>query len=335
MVDENRKIKIKWNSSNIQYFVEKGYVYTKQLDEFEVPIKDLPDNASYEIEDNCDCCGKPMKIRYYDYRRKMDKYGVNYCRKCAWNHTLKERQQKYFDMCMDICNCEGYKFLTAKEDIKGYHEYIEYECPKHGIRKMKLGNFLSGKRCSLCRNRDQGNRKKLPKEEVEKRIIDCGGYCHNANEYVNNRTKNLLIDCPRCGKPFTTSLEHFVQHGGQLCPDCYRKESIGENKIRKYLESHDIPYESQHWFPDCRDVKPLPFDFVLLTNKVVLIEFDGEQHTIDNHFFNYSFEKNQLHDKIKTQYCIDNGYELIRINYTDINKIDKILDERLRNFGII
>ena len=99
-------------------------------------------------------------------------------------------------------------------------------------------------------------------------------------------------------------------------------------KIRKYLELHNIDFYPEHWFPDCRDEKPLPFDFYLYNNNIA-IEFDGEQHFEDTHYFNYSIEKNRLHDEIKTDYCRKNDIKLIRIPYWDLNKIDKILDKEL------
>lgn len=94
----------------------------------------------------------------------------------------------------------------------------------------------------------------------------------------------------------------------------------------------------QKWFPDCRDINPLPFDFYL-PNKNILIEFDGEQHFKEKHFFSRSgtlgtqFDSLtsyiQYHDTIKTKYCKIHNIPLIRIPYTEINNIDKILEEKL------
>lgn len=335
MLDENMLVDVTWASINYKSYIEKGYEFTTWGDKFKVYLKDLPDNCGYTFEDSCSNCGKPMKIRYCDYIRKKNKYGANYCRNCAWTQSLKERQEKYYNKCLEICEEEGYKLLSKKEDIQTYNTYIEYECPEHGVQKIKVGNLFSGKRCPDCGLKKRSEIFRLSQDEVERRIDECGGFCHNPEEYINQDECNLVIDCPRCGQPFETSLDLFTQHGGQLCPDCYKKESIGEVKIRKYLESHNIPFDQEHWFPDCRDVYPLRFDFLLLTEEKIIIEFDGIQHFIDNHYFNYNIEKNKLHDEIKNKYCEDNGYKLIRIDYKNINKIDSILDKELANFGLI
>ena len=37
----SKTAKVKWNGKNKQYYIDKGYTYTKCGDEFEVPIEDL------------------------------------------------------------------------------------------------------------------------------------------------------------------------------------------------------------------------------------------------------------------------------------------------------
>ena len=116
-----------------------------------------------------------------------------------------------------------------------------------------------------------------------------------------------------------------------MCDDCYRKESIGERRIRQYLERHCIPYIPEAWFHDCRDIKPLPFDFYLNENNTI-IEFDGKQHFYDGKKFfhnTYDYEITKRHDKIKNKYCEDNSINLIRIPYWKLNEIDIILDTKL------
>lgn len=252
-----------------------------------------------------------------------------------WEYDLQERQKVQYGKLLRICNERGYKLLSKPEDIMGYESYIRYNCPIHGEKTMKVGNMLSGKGCRECwldfishRNINKYNnhyvRQSLDKDVVEKRVFELGGILLNKDDYVNNSLKNLKIICPRCGEEFTTSLSHFEQHGGQVCEDCYKKESVGERKIRVFLERNNIVYNQEYWFPDCRDINPLPFDFYIPETNT-LIEFDGKQHFDETHFFNISFEKIQKHDNIKNEYCKINNIHLIRIPYWDLNKIDEIL----------
>ena len=79
----------------------------------------------------------------------------------------------------------------------------------------------------------------------------------------------------------------------------------------------------------------MPFDFYLLDLKI-LIEYDGSQHYSPQQIKGISiekakinFERCQINDKIKTQYCKDNNIDLLRIPYTHFKKIDEILTDKI------
>lgn len=111
------------------------------------------------------------------------------------------------------------------------------------------------------------------------------------------------------------------------CSQCAKSESLGENKIRTYLENNCINFIQQHKFQDCKDILPLPFDFYL-SDYNICIEFDGEQH-FRPAFGEESFQKTVLHDNIKNNYCKENDIPLIRISYKDMDNIEQILNEKI------
>jgi hypothetical protein len=61
----------------------------------------------------------------------------------------------------------------------------------------------------------------------------------------------------------------------------------------------------------------LSFDFYL-PNERICIEYNGQQHYKSCDIFGgeEGFEKQQIRDNIKRQYCKDNGIKLIEIPYT-------------------
>ena len=258
------------------------------------------------------------------------------CYKCSremaglkkWRRTEKERHDLLYNRVVEKCEENGYELLTPFESDFMYKSYIQYRCPKHGIKQIRVGNLLSGKKCSDCNLENARKRYQLSKEEVFEQARLVGSNILNPEEYVNNTTKNLIAICPRCGKEFITSLKNLTQHGGQSCPDCTRKESIGERKVRQYLEEKSIRFKQEKWFSDCRDINPLPFDFYL-PDQNCCIEFDGKQHYCDNHYFRHGVSKTKDHDGIKTKYCEMNNIKLIRIPYWNINKIDILLNNEL------
>lgn len=137
--------------------------------------------------------------------------------------------------------------------------------------------------------------------------------------------------------------EYFVEPNKILnfnrrCPNC--NNSLGELKIRDYLIEHEIPYEKEFIFDDCRNVRPLPFDFAIFDDNdrlVCLIEYDGIQH------FKQSFPVNersslkyiQHHDGIKNDYCDKNDIKLIRIPYTEFENVEAILHNHLKPMSIL
>ena len=155
-----------------------------------------------------------------------------------------------------------------------------------------------------------------------------GGTILNPEDYKNSHEKNLLILCPECGNSFITSFANFTSHGGQVCEKCGKIRSVGELKIRQYLQDKNIVFEEQKYFVDCKDIRPLPFDFYIHICNTI-IEFDGRQHFEQTNYFSYSYEKTHAHDEIKNDYCKLKNINLIRIPYWDINNIKRILDKEL------
>ena len=337
----SEKVTVHWAPVNKEYFISKGYVFTKYGKEFTVDVNDLYDDANVKVMIKCDICGKEYQLPYNRYIKNINNFGKTVCFECSrsiisknrWGQSEKNRQLLAFNLANDICNDCGYQLLTTLDNIKNRRSRIKYICPIHGVHEVTINNLASGKRCPGCAKDNTKNVLKLSAEEVSKRISECGGTILNPQEYINNSERNLKITCPRCGNPFVTSLVLFTQHGGQLCPDCYRKESVGERRVREYLENNNIEYEFQKWFIDCRDIKPLPFDFYL-PQKNIIIEFDGIQHIKDGgNFFHSSYDLNttKKHDIIKNEYCNEHNIELIRIPYTQIDHISEILDNKLIN----
>lgn len=241
--------------------------------------------------------------------------------------TLNQRQNDLYLKALDTCNKKGYELISKKEDIVNNRTYILYKCPVHGLQKMRISNLINGRGCPDCNLDVKSEKYRLSSDEVKERISALGGELLNKESYINQYEKNLIIRCIYCGEPFTTSLVLFTQHGGQMCPNCKDNESIGERRIRKYLEKNNILFEQEKWFSDCRDINPLPFDFYL-PHYNMIVEFDGKQHYEQGHFTHSHLSYTQAHDVIKNKYCKDNNIELIRIPYWDLNNIEKILDNK-------
>jgi len=108
--------------------------------------------------------------------------------------------------------------------------------------------------------------------------------------------------------------------------------SLGEKRIEDILLKNKISFIKQKRFKDCKNIRTLPFDFYL-PKKNICIEFDGPQHDKLSNYFNMNeqdFYRLKENDSIKTNFCIENNINLIRIKYKEINNINKILKNKLQ-----
>ena len=329
----NQKISVTWKSNNKDYYISKGYSFTNYNEAFYVNAEDLYTKSTKKVLVVCDLCGKSYEVQYCHYYNNVNRNGKCICQGCSVDvrhqKELRIRQEKHYNHLIKICNEKNYELISSKYEIINNTTRIKYKCPIHGVKEMRIGNLLNGKGCPDC---NCENARKKYQRSIERVILDvkqCGGEILNPNEYINQKTPNLQFVCSNCGEVFTTSLIRYIQHGGMVCSKCRAGESFGEKKIRYYLEKHNIDFIQQKWFSDCRDKKPLPFDFYI-PNMNTLIEFDGEQHFHNrDDYFKHNIEFIKKHDSIKNQYCQKNSINLIRIPYTEINNIDVILTNKL------
>lgn len=103
------------------------------------------------------------------------------------------------------------------------------------------------------------------------------------------------------------------------------------------MQLKSINFVEQSKFETCKNIRPLPFDFYL-QDYDILIEFQGEHHfepKTKNRMFGANnpyqeYLKIKHNDDIKSRWCEENGKKLILINYKDINKLEKTLDDKIK-----
>lgn len=135
-----------------------------------------------------------------------------------------------------------------------------------------------------------------------------------------------------CGNTTITSGKRLRSGHTQSCGCLISK---GEEKIKAFLQKLQINFSQQYSFKDCvtENNNVCRFDFAIFDNNklLCLIEYDGIQHFEETKF--NTLEKNKNRDDIKNNYCKRNNIPLIRIPYTDYDKIDEnYLLERINKY---
>jgi hypothetical protein len=206
-------------------------------------------------------------------------------------------------------------------------------CSKHGEFLQTPNDHLDGCGCPICgKEKNTKSRTKTTELFIEEaKNIWRNFYDYSKSNYVGC-DKKVIIICPKHGEFLQTPNNHVNSQQG--CPKC--NMSKGELKVLLFLDGHNISYIRQHWFSDCRSgigkKQILRFDFYV-PSKNLLIEYNGKQHYKANSFVGgkHNITKQELteiryRDKIKSQYAKQNDIRLLRIKYTQFNRIDKILE---------
>lgn len=235
--------------------------------------------------------------------------------------------------------CSGFRRYTTEEWIEGakikHNELYSYPravyvnsytkiiitCKTHGDFKQVPYSHMQGAGCPEC----AGGCPYTTSEWITAAKIKHNNlYSYPRAIYVNSHTK-IIITCEEHGDFEQDPYSHLGMGSG--CPKCrYSKLELG---IMSFLDNNNIVYKCQKRFKDCVYKYTLPFDFYIKSIKV-LIEGDGRQHRQPVECFggDEAFEKQQIKDKIKTDYASNNGMKLVRIR--DVRHIAMLLGPHVK-----
>jgi Zn ribbon nucleic-acid-binding protein len=289
----------------------------KTKEEFLQEIKTLPNGTEYEFSG--EYLGNKIKMNVeHQCGFKYSVRPINFtngarCPKCSG--LMKKDTDTFKKEVKDLYGNE-YKVLG---------EYINSDTRismKHScgnIYEVLPHRFLAGDKCLSC----YGN-KKYTIESFKQKVKEMHGNNFEVlGEYTNNKTPIELKHS--CGYVYSTRPDNFLK--GHGCPKCNKSSSKGEISIEANLKKRNINYIRHYRFENLKSIRTLEFDFAVLNEDKslnALIEFDGIQH-FESTFYSKNLQEVQARDKMKDEYCKENNLNLIRIPYTNIKDIPKII----------
>jgi len=353
------KVIIKWIPNTKKHYVEKGYIFTKIRDEFEIRAEDLSHGSSVKVTVRCDNdnCEKERKgITFVEYMKYINKNGKYYCNNCANKLIGKEKVIKtwinkggsFYDWCYEnlpkeiadkvISRWDNTLNKISPKDVspksaginnKGYW----FKCldhPEHESEQKRINNFTRGElgsiECIKCNSIAETN------PELIKYLVNK----EDALNYSVGTKKKLLMKCPDCGfeKPITP--RRFVKNGIS-CPKCsdgFYPERLLFN-ILEQLKLEFIPQLSKTTFSWCKNYK---YDnYISKIN--CIIETHGLQHYKENKNWIISLKETQENDKQKELIARNNritNYIILDCRKSELQWIrDSIINSelpRLLNF---
>ena len=125
---------------------------------------------------------------------------------------------------------------------------IKLKCNKCDfIFERNLKVFLRrGATCPHC----ESTNKTWTKKDVQN-LINKYSNEFNVIEYKNQR--EILVEHNVCGYRFNKFLHNITQNNVIKCPKCDLNKSMGEEKIKTWLDNNSIRYERQKRFKNCRN----------------------------------------------------------------------------------
>lgn len=276
---------------------------------------------------------------------------------------LKERNKDGKIVCRCICECGNYCNIKKINLTKGKTKSCGCSTYDSNIKdedfiNKKFGEFEV---LSFSRKNDKGvklyNCKCSCGNIVE---VNCYNLKNGASTNCGCKRNNKLSTMARkniIGKKFgklTVIKEIGVNNNGKvthLCKcDCGNEiiattgsltsghtiscgcvKSHGNYLLTSILRNKGIEYKPEYYIDLSNsdyNVSRLSFD-VYLPKYNVAIEYDGEQHYYPCNLFGgeEGFKRTQERDKIKNEYCKENGIILYRISYKDKDIIEDIIDD--------
>ena len=308
----------RWSGNNKKYYEDKGYIYTKNGDEFEVEVGNLSSGSNALVEIRCDGCGNVLKRKWGDYKRRIKNGSNSYCVKCArsgfkkwtsfhdWcylNLTKEEAAEILLRWDYDL-NIDNLGNMITPNDIS-YGSYKEYwfKCSNHlsHTPEQKCVHDLTGNgqmgsvKCKQC------NTISITNPSLVEFLVNK----NDAYRISMGSHKLIPVKCPNCGYEKKMDM-HTLSSKGFGCNKCSDGVSFPEKFISSMLTQVGVSFVTQLSKKSLQWCGKYKYDFYL-PDFDCIIEAHGRQHYEEVTGSKWhSLEETQRNDKNKELLAIKN-----------------------------
>lgn len=274
-------------------------------------------NIDQYLKFRCGECGKEYSTTWHIFLRNDD-HICNFCfkRKRARGETNTNHKdtnkfhmeaQKRGLIILDDCNIKYHSRILV-QDTNGYRSLM---APNSIMRGSSFERFSVRNPYTI--------------DNIRIFAFNKGWDCIVYNQEYKGDKIPLKFMCA-CGNDFYVDINHFVD-GKYQCNECRLRQSSIAAKVEFWLNQNHIVYSKEKKFDDCKNKKPLPFDFYL-DDFNACIEVDGVGHYRPVAFGGRKeeaqdiYEQRVQNDLIKTEYCKNNNIPLLRLPFWIIENDD-------------
>jgi ribosomal protein S27E len=280
-------------------------------------------NAHKHLTIKCGLCEYVYQVTWNNFQRGRR------CPKCARTLVGRKNALSHQSVITSL-EAKGYIFLGG--EYKCNTSRLVVKCPnEHTFESTWAVLQREGCPCPKCGNKMIGDKLRKPISEVKQFISDNSYELLNPDEYTNSNRYNLILLCPN-GHEWKVSFSAFNM--GNRCPFCAM--SSGEQIIANWLVANNYCFQYNYTVSEVT-TNPFShpkFDFKIMQgDKFCFVEYDGKQHFEPIEYFGGVEGFNNLVrvDRGKDKYCQQHSIPLLRISYSNHNKIvslmEKFIDE--------
>lgn len=303
---------IKWHSRNKNYYLSKGYVFTKMGDEFLVKICDIHKSSDILVNVKCDICGQEKLLRYFVYLHNISSGGYYGCtNKCSMNKYYNTNIKKY-----------GVKYATELDEIK---EKRKETCRKrYGVDYAQSLKQFVDKRKNTNMERygvEYASSSTQFKDKRKKTNLERYGteYPQNLEKAINKKKQTNLIkygvEYPHQNKKISEKAQNtMIERYGEIYMKYTPKYNINSILFLDLLsEKLNVPIQHALNGGEKKFVRYYVDGYIEKHN--ICIEWDEKHHRIKK-FINNDLKKDQF---LKENFDCN----IIRITENDfINDVD-------------
>jgi hypothetical protein len=303
-------------------------------------------NPDAEDEQRCSKCGVTKTIAHYsqnkkgDYFKRCDPCREKTCKNARMYRSKNKEENKKKAHVYYMANKERILAIhktykdTNKEQTKDMNKkyYVSHIDKIEAYRYVNRAKHKEYSKKYYAENKDVDKARCKVYQAVNKEKISIKRKVYNANNkdkrkayYESNKDRHKCDECGYSSYSPSDLRKHACGNDGM---------SSGEREVFRVLNDLRIDFDfgGRTVYLPIKEAtgRGLKYDFIVrFEDRLLFIEYDGRQHfkAIPHWGGENSLDGVRERDAIKTKFCEDRGYPLLRIPYTKHGMIPSLVVE--------